>query len=266
MEETGNKKILIRVGAILVVIAAIGAFVFFKKPQTTNNTNQQNTDQTNTENTGVEATGGTPIITVEPTDVPSTRPSLDRQVQVTDTSLTAEVKADLVKKIQDATAKLKINPSNLGTWFELGLYRKAIGDYTGAAEIWEYVVVSRTGDFITMHNLADLYRNYLKDYPKAEKYYLKYMQLNAGDFGAAIDLHQMYWHQYTAKKDQADDVLVQYLAKHPDSVEVLVELARYYKAVGDTSNARIYYQRALNAAQKAKSPGAASIEAELKSL
>ena len=46
-------------------------------------------------------------------------------------------------KIQDLSSQLKKDSDNLENWLVLGIYRKIIGDYEGAKEVWEYASAIR---------------------------------------------------------------------------------------------------------------------------
>ena len=58
-------------------------------------------------------------------------------------------------------------------WLVLGVYRKMIGDYESAKEVWEYASAIRPQNSVSFNNLGELYAYYLKDNAKAEKIILK---------------------------------------------------------------------------------------------
>ena len=72
-----------------------------------------------------------------------------------------------VAKIQDLSSQLKKDSDNLENWLVLGVYRKIIGDYEGAREVWEYASAIRPQNSISFNNLGELYAYYLKDNKKA---------------------------------------------------------------------------------------------------
>lgn len=117
-------------------------------------------------------------------------PNLDRPLAFPSGTPVAQ-KEDLTKRINSTVALLKENPTLFNEWNDLGLFRKAIEDYTGAKEAWEYASAIRSGNSLSFGNLAVLYGFYLQEPLLAEKNYLKaiendsklpYLYLQAADF------------------------------------------------------------------------------------
>ncbi|HEY4511085.1 MAG TPA: hypothetical protein VJG29_01800, partial [Candidatus Paceibacterota bacterium] len=75
-------------------------------------------------------------------------------------------------KILSLEGELKSNPSLFSGWLALGIYRKQTGDYEGARQAWEYVGALQPENNTSFLNLGILYHSYLKDFPKAEQYFL----------------------------------------------------------------------------------------------
>src|SRR3989338_9671464 len=80
-----------------------------------------------------------------------------------------EVEETAKKEIPRLTLELQGNPELITSWLTLGIYRKVLGDYKAAEEIWLYVTKKWPSQYIAYNNLGDLYKEYLKDYPKSEK-------------------------------------------------------------------------------------------------
>ena len=76
-------------------------------------------------------------------------------------------------KIQDLSSQLKKDSDNLENWLVLGVYRKIIGDYEGAKEVWEYAGAVRPQNSVSFNNLGELYAYYLKNNKKPKKITLK---------------------------------------------------------------------------------------------
>jgi tetratricopeptide (TPR) repeat protein len=81
------------------------------------------------------------------------------------------------KSVDELVALLRNNKDDANAWMQLALYRKASNDLEGAKEIWEYVAYIRPSNFVPLNNLGDLYGYYLKDSVKAEKYFLKALEI-----------------------------------------------------------------------------------------
>ncbi len=98
-------------------------------------------------------------------------PNLDRPVAVT-AALSPEAEARAREEIARAVAELREDSDRYGAWLTLGLYRKAIGDYGGAREAWEYAAAIRPGTAVPHNNLGNLYAYELQEPMRAEQHYL----------------------------------------------------------------------------------------------
>ena len=182
-----NKIIFIII--VLLVCGGLG-FYFYKNLslKTQNNTvgNQSNSSSSqtagNTVNIGgvtVQGEGDMSGVKIEPIAVANNKPAvnvplpdLNREIKIT-ASMDENAKKIATTKIQDLSSQLKKDSDNLGNWLVLGVYRKTIGDYEGAKEVWEYAGAIRPQNSVSFNNLGELYAYYLKDNAKAEKNYTK---------------------------------------------------------------------------------------------
>lgn len=265
-----DKKTISIAGAIIVAFALViggGTYYLAKRGQGI----QQ--PPTTTKN-GVEGSGNfdvkaEPLPTPTSTPAASTvaKPNLDRQVTVSDKTVSQETGDAAKKKITDDIAILKKDSSRIDAWTELALNLRFIGEYQFAEEVLKYIIAVSPGYATADSNLAVLYQQNLKNYPAAEKYYLKYISLVPTDATGYINLSHMYRSQYLAKSDQADTILIQGLQKSPDNPQLLIELARYYRDTQKTASARTYYEKAIAAAQKTGNTAiVVSLQAELAAL
>jgi len=99
-------------------------------------------------------------------------PNLDRAVVFGD-DFSEEQKTKLMSQIDSAVEALKKDNYYFNGWINLGLFRKAVGDYEGTKEAWEYASAIMPQDALSFSNLGVLYGYYLKDNKKAEENYLK---------------------------------------------------------------------------------------------
>ena len=111
-------------------------------------------------------------------------------------------------------------------WYDLGSYRRVIGDFEGAAEAWNFVPLIRPKDFVAYHNLGDLYGFYVKDYPKSEENYLKSIQNNPQNIQAYLDLATIYG-VYKEKSDRTESILLQGLKANPGNAGLQSALDSY---------------------------------------
>ena len=75
-------------------------------------------------------------------------------------------------KIQDLSSQLK-DSDNLENWLVLGVYRKIIGDYEGAKEVWDTPAPLGPKTLFLSITSASFYAYYLKNNKKAEENYAK---------------------------------------------------------------------------------------------
>ena len=73
---------------------------------------------------------------------------------------------------------LATDPTDYGSWIELGLLRQATGDYAGAAADWKYVTEIYPSDPTAFNNLGFLYWNYFKEPAQAIVYYKDAIKLD----------------------------------------------------------------------------------------
>lgn len=98
-------------------------------------------------------------------------PGLDKPILIP-ADWPADVKKLMKSKIESLVSDLKKDPDSFDNWIGLGVQRKAINDYEGAGECWEYAGVIRPLNYVSFNNLGELYGYYLKDYKKADDNFL----------------------------------------------------------------------------------------------
>ena len=137
--------------------------------------------------------------------------------------MSEDAKRIATDKIQDLSNQLKKNNDNLENWLVLGVYRKMIGDYEGAREIWEYASAIRPQNSISFNNLGELYAYYLKDNAKAEENYQKAIENDP----SAIYIYRNFFdfYRYFAKNTaKARAILEQGIAANPSTSSDLKNL------------------------------------------
>lgn len=175
----------------------------------------------------------------------------------TSTQLTPEEEAQLVEDYG----------LNLRSQIQLGTERKAVGDYEGAARAWIEAGNTFPSNVVSFNNLGDLYLNFIKDYPKAETAYLKVIQNDPRQINAYRQLVDIYTWTTLKSDTNKENILTQGITANPQAFDLMVLLARHYKGVGRTIEARTQYEAAVAAATAAGSASAAaSIQAELDTL
>lgn len=152
------------------------------------------------------------------------------------------------KKTQDAIAK---NVQDFKAWIQAGTLYKDAGDYAMAAKVWEYASVLAPTNIVSPLNLGDLYANYVKDYPKAEKNYLQEIANNQNSPLAYRALYELYTEtSYKPSATAAEDILRKGIAANPQATDLQVLLARYYAQSGRKEDAKMQYEAAIASADK----------------
>ena len=152
----------------------------------------------------------------------------------------------------DIVKKLTKNLDNEQDWLNLSVYRKMLGDYEGAVQVLDYIIVSWPSDYAPYNNLADLYQFYIKNYPLAEKNWLKVIELKPDYLQAYENLYGLYKDLYKEKQTLTLSTLLKGLDANPKSVDLMVYIARYYRTTGNNAQAKAYYNKAVTEAEAQK--------------
>jgi tetratricopeptide (TPR) repeat protein len=171
-------------------------------------------------------------------------PDLEKQVSVTE-DLAEDVLNIAFSKIDQLRADLKTDPGLFDSWINLGIYLKLIGDFDYTRDVWEFAAKIRPESSVPFHNLGDLYHHEFKDFNKSEENYLKAIENDSLNVFTYQNLYELYRYSYKEKADLADNILLQGMDANPNDPYLVILLGRYYEETGDTSQAIIYYERAL---------------------
>ncbi|MBI2476313.1 MAG: tetratricopeptide repeat protein [Candidatus Taylorbacteria bacterium] len=156
----------------------------------------------------------------------------------------------VAKNIATLASELKKNPEDELKWLNLGILRKMLGDYQASVEILNYVAILWPTDYTPFNNLADLYQYYIKNYPLAEKNWLKVIELKPDYPEAYKSLYNLYKDPNNKEKEaKALPILLAGLENNPKSTELMVYIARHYRSLGDKDKAIIYYTKAIDEAK-----------------
>ena len=156
------------------------------------------------------------------------QPSLERQVNISAT-LPEETKEMARTKIEELRANLKADAGLRNSWLDLASYYKIIGDYEGAEEVWKYMAFEDGSDFVPLYNLGMLYGYYMKNYPEAERYFKKAVEINPGHIATYASFYSFYVEAYTEKSDLAEGVLLQGLEANPGDPQLTALLEMHRK-------------------------------------
>ena len=258
-----NKNITIAIVSVLVVGLGVYIYQDIKKrgveaPQTPSSASS----------VGIQSTGDYTIkqIPIENQGSKAPAPNLNRPLTFS-TDLPPEAKKIITDNVARLVTILKGDSSSFNAWLDLGSYRKQIGDYEGAREAWEYAAILAPESYVPWNNLGDLYAHYLKDYLKAEQNFKKAVVLKPDYIGGYRALYELYYYSYKEKANLAPQILKDGLAKNPPNTDLMVLLAQYHKETGDKTQARSYYNQALDMFNKTGNTSmSALIQQELNNL
>jgi tetratricopeptide (TPR) repeat protein len=141
--------------------------------------------------------------------------------------LSGSAKESAIAKLKEISELIKQDYNTIYPWFDLGAYRKLIGDYDGAIEAWTFVITVWPKDFVAYHNLGDLYGFTLKNYPKSEEYFLKSIEVNPSNISGYLQLADLYEYAYVEKADQAEAILLKGLENNPGEANLTAALNSY---------------------------------------
>ncbi|MDP3735592.1 MAG: hypothetical protein Q8R39_04160 [bacterium] len=176
-------------------------------------------------------------------------PNLDAPVFADSVSATEQ--ARLRPDIERIVAALNEDLTLYDSWLDLGSYRKLAGDYAGAEEIWLYMAANWPHDRAAYENLGDLYHLYIRDYPRAERYYRAALRRDDTYPALYMKFYELYALSWSEKKELADDILLEGLGKLPGHIGLLFTLAEYYASDGEHARAREYYRQVRTLAEQA---------------
>jgi len=266
---TKNQKILSASLGLVIVVFVV--FYFWNNKDLRGRTGEDddssliNIVDLNLDSSGKTRQDGV-TVKIEPVQNLPPAPKFPRKITYP-ANYSSESKTMMDKKVADLVSLLNKNSRNVEAWLDLGIVYKQVVDYQGAKEAWEYVGVLSPLGIVSFNNLGDLYHFYLKDYPKAEESFLRAIKNDSKYILSYLNLHELYKLSYQTSTNKASDILKQGILNNPGNIDLIITLASYYKDKGDSKNARIYYEEAL---QKAKNIGnqtlVEALNAELKTL
>lgn len=143
-----------------------------------------------------------------------------------DPTLSVDERASFASQIAQAQALIAKNKQSFDAWIALGDARKEAGDYAGAEADWRYISELYPTNVVSNANLADLYTNYLHDYPKAAAAYKAAIANDPKQTYLYADLATLYTYQYPQPKSVIIAVLNQGLAANPSDPGLKAMLAK----------------------------------------
>jgi hypothetical protein len=192
------------------------------------------------------------------------KPTIDKEVVFPD-SFADEAREAYLSNLEEIKGNIIADPKNEAAWNDLAIYRKMVGDYEGAKAIWHYQLALRPQNLVVLHNLAEVYFHYDKNYPKAEQLYLEAIRIAPNVVINYTDLFDMYRYVYKQDTTAAVDIMHQAFTSvdlQPQA-DMRALLASYYLEKGDKENAKTQYLESAKAYEQVKNTErAAAMRAE----
>lgn len=160
-------------------------------------------------------------------------------------TLDANQKDDMYYQIKVLGQTVKENPQYVSGWLQIGLLKKAIGDYVGTRDAWEYAALVRPYDPVPFKDLGELYWHYLPDLPRAEKNLQIAIKDKPDDTSTYISLSELYSSAYKEKQSLALDILLQGVNANKDDNDIVKSVADYYQNHGMYEQSLEWWQKAL---------------------
>lgn len=134
---------------------------------------------------------------------------------------------------------------------DIGNLQRISGDYIKAEKAFLLLHEIEPNAFPPLANLGDLYYADIKDYSRAEKYYLLAIQTIGDDDNYSqyrdsyyYQIYQIYRYRENDEK-KGESFLLALTQKYPKDTALLTDLALHYRGVGNISKARETYQNLL---------------------
>ncbi len=211
--------------------------------------------------------GGTTQIIPITTGSDIKAPDYTRKLTFT-AKLTANEKERLQKSYAEVQAVLKRDSLSFNEWIFMGNINHIAGNEALAKEYWEYASAMWPTNVASFNNLGDLYMNYLKDYPKAEKNWLQAVKNKPDDTNPYRNLFTLYTEtSYKPTNTAAEEILKKAIAANPRAVDMQYMLAVHYKKLGRIEESKAMYQAAIdNATRQGQTQLASQIKADLSAV
>lgn len=168
-----------------------------------------------------------------PASVAAKQPSLERPYEIT-IEMPEDAKTTLRANVVKLHDMLQADPQNYDAWLDLATHYKIAGDFEGAEEVWNYLLVAgpSTMKYILLGNLGNLYLYFKKDYPKAEEYYLQALAIAPDEISFYADMYRMYAYAYKTDTTAARDILEKGIKINPENTDLKGLLEEYNKTHG----------------------------------
>lgn len=146
-------------------------------------------------------------------------------------------------KYDQVKVLLEKNPASFNDWLALAIFKKGVGDFEGARDIYLYCAKIRPTSSLPFVGLADLYSGYFNDGIKAEEYIKQAIANDKNDYSLVLKLADIYRYKISGKENLYEETILNGLQKFPDNIDLTSALATYYRQAEQISKAIEYYEK-----------------------
>jgi len=153
------------------------------------------------------------------------------------------------------------NPKSFSALMTFAFTYYQLGNYQSARDVYIKVGEVSPKNYTSFWNLGNTYVR-LEDYSGAEQAYLKAIENGPDQVRHYTALAEIYWYDMPEKKAEIPELYKKGLQVLPGNYDLLMNLALYYKEIGDKENAIKYFQEVIDTYPQTKE----SIEPLIKEL
>jgi len=166
-------------------------------------------------------------------------------------NLDPKTETDFKSQFSIASKRFLEDPDNLANFFvinSMALIKQNVGDFQGAEELFLHAYELDPGGYIINGNIANLYHYGLKDYKKAERFYLDTLAIKGIQAGNHYTYFAETYELYFYRLDdsvKAESLLDRAFKELPENIKILSLAAEHYKRVDNKIRVRELYNEML---------------------
>lgn len=164
-----------------------------------------------------------------------------------------KVYIEKIEKLLSKENKTQDDYLTLGnSYYSLEEYDSAVSAYNSVLELG--------GSDVADMNIGNAYAQ-AGEYKKAQTKYMEMIKKRPGDTDPYLKLADIYTKEWQGKDTDVLGILLKAYEIQPDTYDVIVRLANYYKESGEKDKALEFFKKALE-----KSPGSEDLQSEINLL
>lgn len=163
-------------------------------------------------------------------------------------TLTTEQTQVFQERFDELKTNLEKNPDNFNSWLALGVVKKGVADYQGAADVWLYATRLSPKGSTPFFNLADVYAYFLNEPQKAEEAINQAIANDPKDINFYLAKADIYRYKFPDGENRYEQTILDALQKFPDDVNLVSALASFYFQTNQKEKAILMYEKLVKLA------------------